>query len=749
MKKGYILLLVFWMLFSIPVITYGQNHEREKISKLGLTLSGGGAKGLAHIGVLMVLDSLGIQAEVVTGTSMGSIIGGMYASGYTPAEIEQFALNMDWDKLFSAKSSLDNIPPQDRENYAKSLAEVSLYKGKIILPTGAIEGQQLWNTLNELFLHEYKTTDFNQMTIPFACVATDVETGLPVVLNNGNLTSAIRASMAIPSIFTTVFRDERKLIDGGVVKNFPVSVARDMGADYIIGVNVSQGLRKADELNTPVDIIYQMGFYVDAHNFIYDKQLTNILIEPDLTGYSAASFNEAAGIIKRGKEAAMLKIDELSQLAGQYKIKQNKTPAIRQQYFIIDSIKFVSRGKEVKPSHYRKMGIKAGDTVKAQDITRAVNRLYATDNYNRIQYTLVPDKAKNKNILIFELTHKPDTRLMAGVNYSTFNGVGIMAGWRKNQFLLPNAQAYAKVLIGKNPAVSAGISAFLNDTRKSWASLRFDSHRFEFPLFENFRRVSEYKQTRTNTSLSYNLTTGKNSYLSVGSDYFYQYLKPRIESELSLKGSVKGFETHLQWNYFSLDRNLFPQSGRRIMLRSSLFHNQNPNLTVLLNEGQTSSVNELDIKIENFIQTYLLWESYRAFNTRLSSVKRMQFGYNFLYKQGFLNSFNVGGTSLFLNRQVTFSGLNEYEILTNSIFTLSYGLQYNLGKNIYLSGNANAGAYSFDFKELKKITYNNNGLLGAALGVGYASPLGPIEITFSYSPQTDKIIGYVNLGWVF
>jgi len=261
---------------------YAQSAGNQ-VTYPSLTLSGGGAKGLAHIGVLSILDSLGIKVSCITGTSMGSIIGGMYAAGYSAREIEDFADNIDWEMLFSARTSLSYLPPQERENAGKNVLEVSLEKGKIMLPSGAIEGQQLWNVLNEMFLPVYTITRFEDLQIPFACVAANVENGEAVVMKQGSLTSAIRASMAIPSVFTFVDRDGLRLIDGGVVNNFPVDVARNMGADFVMGVNVSAGLRKAAELKTPFDIVYQMGFYADAQKFIDNKKITDIFIELNRT----------------------------------------------------------------------------------------------------------------------------------------------------------------------------------------------------------------------------------------------------------------------------------------------------------------------------------------------------------------------------------------------------------------------------------------------------------------------------------
>ena len=226
-------LILCVLLFLLPASIHAQTKEAKKfpstISMPGLTLSGGGAKGLAHIGVLHILDSLGIEVKCISGTSMGSIIGGMYAAGYSAREIEEFATTIDWEILFSPRPAIDYLPPQDRGRAGKSIIELAVDGKKIKLPTGAIEGQQLWNTLNEIFLPVYRITDFEQLPIPFACVATNVETGMPVVMKSGNLSGAIRASMAIPSVFTAVNRDNLKLIDGGVVKNFPVSVAKDLG----------------------------------------------------------------------------------------------------------------------------------------------------------------------------------------------------------------------------------------------------------------------------------------------------------------------------------------------------------------------------------------------------------------------------------------------------------------------------------------------------------------------------------------
>ncbi|MBK6966029.1 MAG: patatin-like phospholipase family protein [Bacteroidales bacterium] len=721
--------------------------------KPGLTLSGGGAKGLAHIGVLHILDSLGVKVNYISGTSMGSIIGAMYASGYSAREIEKFALEINWDILFATKSSLNFLPPQERNTAGKNIIELPIDNGKIKIPSGALEGQQLWNTLNEIYLPVYSTTDFNELPIPFACVATDVETGTPVLMTKGSLSSAIRASMAIPSIFTTVDRDGKKLIDGGVVKNFPVSVVKDMGADFTIGVNVSQGLRPAVELKTPVDIIYQMGFYVDAHNFIYDKGFTDLYIEPDLTGYSAASFKEAAAIIEQGKTAARKQLGMLKKLAETQKIAGIQKPVdsvnLEARFFIIDSITVI--GSHNIDNHFirSKLNINRGDTLKAKAFTHSVNRLYASNYFERINYYLTTSENKERVILNVEVIEKPLTSIMTAINYSTFNGVGIIAGWRTNRFLFNNTQAYVRVQIGQNPVFRAGLSHFLTKDQKCWLNLETNGTRFKFPVYENFKRVSEYRQDRIDINLSANILTGLNSYITAGSSFFYRDLEPKLMTDEMIEGNNTGFETSLLWRYHTLNRNSFPLSGQKLNLQTSLFHNQNPSLKALTYNGNEISPSDLDIEIGTFVQTSLLWESYAPVSNRFTQIFRVQAGYNFNYTQGFINSFNVGGTSFILDKQFTFTGLNEYAVITSSIVSGAAGLQYSIGSSLFASALVNAGMYDFAMDDMGKVTYSDNVLLGAGLCLGYLSLLGPIEITFSYSPQTDKIIGYLNLGWSF
>jgi NTE family protein len=280
---------------------YAQSAGRRP--KIGVTLSGGGAKGLAHIGVLQAIDSAGLNVDYITGTSMGSVVGGLYAAGYSGNEIERVARPIDWGILFSTSPQLSEISIEEKNEYEKYALIVPLEKRKVKLGRGIISGQELWLKFAELFEPVYNVHDFSKLSIPFRCMATDLSTGNAVELKRGNIITAIRASMAIPSIFTPVKYEGKLLADGGMVNNFPVLNVKEMGADYVIGVNLNNGLAKAEDLQTSLDILGQIAFFKDAETTEKHKAACDMYILPEVTMYGAGSFDAADTIIDIGKEA--------------------------------------------------------------------------------------------------------------------------------------------------------------------------------------------------------------------------------------------------------------------------------------------------------------------------------------------------------------------------------------------------------------------------------------------------------------
>ena len=328
----------FFLLFSTLCSLYLNAQVQGKRPKIGLTLSGGGAKGLAHIGILKAIDSAGLKVDYITGTSMGGIIGALYATGYSGKEIERLTKEIDWDVLFSNNISLNVLSMEEKEQYSRFALELPFINQKIRLQTGLIKGQELSLKFSELFFPVHQIRDFNQLPIPFKCMATDLETGKLVVLDTGSITAALRATMAIPSVFSAVDLDNRQLVDGGLVRNFPVKNVKGMGADIVIGSNVTAGLSRIDKIKNPVDVLMQMAFFREAEDFQEELPLTDIYIHMPMEKYTTGSFGSSKEILKIGMETGdqyypvFKKLADSIQALGDWEIKKIESPLEKSAY---------------------------------------------------------------------------------------------------------------------------------------------------------------------------------------------------------------------------------------------------------------------------------------------------------------------------------------------------------------------------------------------------------------------------------
>ena len=309
-------------------ITAQENTLRPKI---GLTLSGGGAKGFAHIGILKAIDSAGLKIDYITGTSMGAIVGALYAVGYSGAEIENLRKDIDFDVLFSNNVPLQTLSMEEKEQYSRFAIELPVINNKIRLQTGLISGQELNLKFSELFFKVYNIHDFDSLHIPFKCMATNLETGDLVVLDTGNLITALRATMAIPSVFSAVTLNDKKLVDGGLVRNFPVKNVKEMGADIVIGSNVTNGLAKIDKIKNPVDVLLQMAFFREAGDFKEELPLTDIYIHMPMEEYNTASFGSAKEIMEVGLETGRKYYPVFKKLADSINALGKAAPLIQRQ----------------------------------------------------------------------------------------------------------------------------------------------------------------------------------------------------------------------------------------------------------------------------------------------------------------------------------------------------------------------------------------------------------------------------------
>ena len=298
-----ILISILIIFFSFQVLT--AQEKKENKPKIGLVLSGGGAKGLAHIGVLKVIDSLGIKIDYIGGTSMGAIMGSLYASGYSGKDLMEIADSTNFEKLIGDQFDRKVKSLIERNNNERYIVGLPFDNFNITFPKGLSNGQNVYDLLYQLLFHVRDKKNFKNLPIPFFCMATDISTGQPFILEEGNLPLAVSASGAIPSIFKPVTIGRQTFTDGGVTNNYPVEELKKRGMDIIIGVDVQDDLRTSEALNSAPEILLQINNFKTINAMKDKKKITDIYIDPDVEGFNVVSFNQKKQIIKNGEIAAL------------------------------------------------------------------------------------------------------------------------------------------------------------------------------------------------------------------------------------------------------------------------------------------------------------------------------------------------------------------------------------------------------------------------------------------------------------
>jgi NTE family protein len=738
----------FFILFGLFLLT--KVNAQPEPPKIGLTLSGGGAKGLVHVGILEAIDSAGLTIDYVTGTSMGSIIGALYASGYSGKQIRKIARELDWDYLFSGKPLLNNVNIDEKNEFDNYAVELPVEKMKLKIGTGLIEGQEIWLKFQELFLPVYNIKDFSKFSIPFKCVATDVSNGKAVVLERGEIVTALRSSMAIPSVFTAIDYENTKLVDGGVVRNFPVKDAVAMGADYTIGVNLSRGLLTADKLNSVIDILYQIGFYKDADDFQEERELCDILIEPPLEEFSAASFGSAQELIDLGKEWGnkfyprfKALADSLRGVNPDYHFNENRLPEVHK--LIIDDIRINGLKHTTRTSFINRLSLEKGKGYDGIELASAIRQVYGSRNYTRIAYRWEPTTTGHAN-LIFDVIENSLTYVKLGLHFNSFSSVALIMGLTTKNFIFDRSKSTFKMNLSENFRVRVEQNQTFGNHDNNHLIFTFYHERFKFPIAVDFEQKYLYRSNFTEFDLRLQHTFGQASGLGIGTSYAAFNVNPKISGNVDVESGNRYFNTFLFYEFNTLDQKQFPTKGWKISSQIGHLYNQNPDPLFYDVAGEVGSIDTLSFG--NYQQLRLKVEQYSRLSDRFTFITQLNTGINFNNNQAYLNYFNVGGINDFLRNQITFVGLAEYQALSNSVAALMFGLQYKPFNSLYTIFRANVGVYDFAYERLENLN-SGNFLSGYALTVGYASGFGPIQLSAMYNDQSRDFVGYVNIGFHF
>ena len=718
MRKYFLIILLLINYLTI----FSQVKENLKIPqnpKIGLSLSGGGAKGFAHVGVLKVLDSLGVKVDYISGTSMGAIVGGLYASGYSGKEIEKIVKETDFYNLISKQSNRADASFFDK-SVDKYLLKVPVKNGKVTLPTSISSGHQNLYLLKELFKNVSKTKDFSKLPIPFMCVATNLESGNIKIFENGDIAESILASSAFPSLMDPVKVGDSIYIDGAMSINYPSEPLKKKGMDIVIGVNLNQGLNKIDNINSIIDIFNQVTDFSIVKETKNQNNFTDLNIHPNLEGLGVTSFEEKEKIIKIGYNEALKYVDFLNKLPK--KNYENLTAPVNPIYstvYKIDGFELENNNIYNEAYVLGKMNLKIPSVQTYGSINKMIDKLYATQDYKSIKYEI--NQQDNKNILKISVNEDNNRFFLKfGLHYDEIFKSGLLANLTIKRLIFKNSSFSMDAILGDKPRFY--LNYFIDNGYIPGFGLYVSGMSFDL---KNKDGIAQEKwKWFTNEAFLQSVWSDK---FAIGGGICFDNFESfnYINNEKNTGNFLNPFIFIKGDNQ---DSKTFPKKGFYTKIEAKIYN--------AFNNSSQKRAFQIQVDIRgNF--TLTKWLTYRLntfYGITINSVDNF-----YLYRLGGIFEQDLGNF-------VKFNGYELGQEVNNNVIQLSNSLQFNPYKNYYISANFNVANLFDDFKEANflKIKYSSIGLTA-----GYDSPFGQIKLNYSHALNNNPGIFSIILGHWF
>lgn len=726
---SFLILLVF---FPIDILV-AQNRESTR-PKVGLVLSGGGARGFAHIGALKVMQEAGLEFDFVGGTSMGSIIGALYAIGYHPDSIENMVKAQNWNALLNDRIPRRFIPIEEKTHGERLIITFPIRDRRVLIRQGISNGMRIDMLLNRLTTPVYRKTNFSEFPLPFVCIATDLSDGSNVVLKDGILSHAIRASMSIPTYFTPVEMKGRKLVDGGVINNFPVREVKDLGADIIIGVDVQSGLHPLDDLNSMVRILDQVVSFYRMEANAEAVKMTDIYIKPDLSSFDIMSFTDYDSIIERGEKAARQMLPQLKQLADS--LDQSAPHPGREMHTMpLDSI-FVTvieyRGLQNVPRSYLRgvLDIKPRTYIQLDELENNIMRAYGSNFFEHIRYYFLPDT--DGAYLVIDAVEAGIGQLGAGVNYNSDYKVSLLLNASFKNVIFKGSKVFVDLNLGENPRLSG--TYMIDRGRQPGFGLNVSGLRLDFSEYEKNRTVESYRATHY-TANAYLLFSFDNTLqFKAGTQYEYSRIRTAFNPD-----DFDSFSSYLNffvdWSIDSYNKATYPTNGMRMHVKVKYV------TTISDNWAR-------DIFSNAFIAS-LKYEQRLPTGPRSAFQTGLQAGFT-------LNDqlappqhwFILGGQTRtqYFDGFFPFTGLRFIENTGKYAIAGNVSWQYQIYPRFYITPKADLGFITDTFDDMFD---RPRLLLGYGVAIGYDSFLGPIELSLMGANVNAGLQSFINIGYSF
>jgi NTE family protein len=725
-----IIILLFLILVSVSVFA---NPDRPKI---GLALSGGGAKGIAHVGTLQMLDSLEIPIDYIVGTSIGGIVGALYSVGYSGDDLEYLLEYIDWIELFTDRPKRENVPYLRKKYDGRHQIILGLNGFTPVIPEAMIEGQNVTMLFSRLTLGYDSVQNFDELPIPFRCVATDLLRGKEIILDSGSLAKAMRTTMSIPTVFKPVSWGDSLLVDGGLVNNLPTDVLKDMGPDIIIAVDVGAPLLERKDINSFVDVFQQTYNLLGLQRIEQNKHLADILISPDIKSFSSTDFDPTTIdlLLKKGRAAAAAQLPEFIALKNKLdlfkpekKFQPGNLPAesIRRIHGIQ-----ITGNKELSFSFiYNQIGLNPGDLFSENELENRITQLYALGYFKTIDYHITTVESNKVNVVI-KVDEGTKRELRFGFRYDDLHYLVGIASFVGTDLLLPGLRLESDLQF-------AGLTSFL--FKPSLPSRSLDLTIFPFfkyyfwdipvPIYEiSGEKIAKYKDKGNSIGLGFNILLSRSALFEA--EYAFEYMNVKPDVAVRDSSRFPEFDDELHTVIFSstidmLDNIILPRHG-------FYFYGK-------YDYSSKSLGSALD-----FYRLELNARFYMTF-ANLHTVML----------QGFLGTSEATPMyrRFYLGGPDTFVGLDWMQLVADEMAVARIDYRYEFKNDIFikLMGNAAFG-YKFDGQSPPP---GNNIIIGYAIGIQFHSIIGPFEFIYSrgdhspLNPGPKQYNYYFKAGYIF
>lgn len=729
--------------------------------RLGLVLSGGGARGLAHIGVLRALDEMGVRPDYITGTSMGAVIGGLYAIGYSAEQISQLNREADWNVLLSRHIDMRKVTIDQKPAFSRSIFSFVLRDKRLQLRLGYIEGQNLWDYFLRLTWPVIESRHFDSFQIPFRCCAGDLQTGECCMLDSGSLAVAIRASMAVPGFFTPVITPEgRVFVDGGVCDNLPVDAAFSLGADRIISVNtgpqqggkVDFGLRR---------LLTNSAMYFTVRKVRDDMARSDVAIEPVLEGVSSMNFAGGREAELRGYLATLSQREKIMQLMrrmGRPTVASSSRCPLDltrlNDSVAVDSIVIDVEAPALRRFARRASGLEAPMRMTRADAQSAVDKLMGSLYFSRVVYHV-------DSLRRFHLVPQPAPRLELSfaANVNDAWGASAIARLRfLNPFSKVSRLDFA-VEVAAQPRMLLSYTAYMSRGMRAFARFDVDYTSERLPYYVNNQNVAAVWKHGLGAQGSVGYMPQQNVCLALGARYAFVSQIPNREYNtwVGLKSEGKYRQQSVRL-YFDFRCNTFsrpycPPSGQEVV--ANVAYAFNSPLQSYSALGKDAAKQQAQRDLEKPYQLYTVNFRYRGIFPLWDAVflePGLQLGLN-SRPAGRFSSYLVGGGRYTVRDElgdIPFYGIGYRQLSASSVWGVSLDVRLRVWKELFFVTRLNYAQLNDTMEGLfRQFLHPAIGLLGGSAAAVWVTPLGPMAVSVSLANQTQKVWLNFSLGYTF